>query len=104
MDAYVGGAYEVAFGEGYISYDEWAGNYWTNIWEELDGSGSGYWWGADALAWWMGNGAPTNNADVSTDNYWEDSTWRFNVIDYLPSNIADQAGLVELYEQELFSF
>jgi hypothetical protein len=103
MDAYVGGAYELAFGEGFISYSEWAGNYWTNVWEEIDGSGSGWWWGVDAYDVYSGNGIASNNADVSTENTWEDSTWRFDVIDYVPANIANNAGLVELYEQQLFS-
>ena len=103
MEAYVGGAYELAFGEGFISYYEWAANYWTSIWDELFGTSQGWWWYADAADYYAGSGAPSGNADVSTANYWEDSTWRFQVIDHVPSDIADHAGLVELYSQELFS-
>jgi hypothetical protein len=95
MDAYVGGAYELAFGKGYISYEEAASTWYSNLFY-----GSGYWNYEDAYGWWYGTpfNPVSDNEDVSSLNVWDDSTWTFDVIDYLPSNIADMAGLNELYE------
>jgi hypothetical protein len=87
MDAYVGGAYELAFGEGYISYEETAGNWWTNLWDQFMNTGSGWWYYEDAQNWYDGSAVASDNADVSTVNIWDDSTWAFNVIDYLPTNV-----------------
>jgi hypothetical protein len=100
MTAYIGGAYEVSFGQAYIGYCEFASTYYTNVFAD---AGSGSWWNyASATSSYLGSSITSTRADAS--NCWTDSTYTVDVIDQLPSNIADMAGLVELYSEEIFSF
>jgi hypothetical protein len=85
-DAYVGAAYEIVLGEGFVSYEDWAGNFWTNVWDNLMGTGTGWSYYLDAKNYYDGN-TPSNNEDVDTSSYYEDSTLRFNMIDNLPANV-----------------
>jgi hypothetical protein len=39
MDVYTGAAYDLQFGKGYVSYEEMATNYYTDVWNN-----GGSWW------------------------------------------------------------
>jgi hypothetical protein len=84
VHAYVGGAYSVTTGNAYISYDENAGTGYGDLWT------GGQWTYLDAYT------------DTTYLSNWDDPVYTVNVVDYLPSNIAQYLGEYQLYEQQLF--
>ena len=93
---YVGGVYDVEFGQAYVSYCETSYNYEGEYFEYLDLGGSAY----------TANYATTNyNADnAHAVNCWADSSFTVDVIDYMPASATQYVGIVQIYEQAVFSF
>jgi hypothetical protein len=81
---WVGGAYQVATGEAYLSYEE---NAYTGV---------GDLWNAGA---WTVQYPDTDTTYLSS---WDDPVYYVNVIDYLPSNFQTYITEYQLYEQQLF--
>jgi hypothetical protein len=106
MEAWVGGSYDVSFGSAYMSYCEIAYTGHADLWPNIF-SGANTWW-MPTPAWttsFAGYGVfmpAAYSSEANHENCWDDSTYRANVADYLPANIADKAGLVKLYSQRLF--
>ena len=84
MHAWVGGAYQVATGQAYLSYNE---NSYT---------GTGNLW---ASGTWTARPAYTDTTFLET---WKDPTYTVNVINYLPTAFQTYITEYQLYETQLF--
>ncbi len=85
IHAWVGGAYQVATGEAFVSYTE---NAYTGI-GDLWNSGS-----------WTER--PSYSGDGSYESNWEDPLYTVNVVDYLPTGVQDYITEYEIYTAQLF--
>jgi hypothetical protein len=81
---WVGGAYQVATGEAYLSYEE---NAYTGV---------GDLWNAGA---WT---VLYPDVDTTYLSSWDDPVYSVNLVDYLPSNFQTYITEYQLYEQQLF--
>jgi hypothetical protein len=84
VHAWIGAAYQVATGEAYLSYAENAQTGYGDLW-----SGGAY-------------TVLTPYSDSTYESSWDDPVYTVNVIDYLPSNVANYITEYQLYEQQLF--